>query len=86
MTYTKLETTAGKFKEPVEFEKAIEEALQADGASFIQVKVQVGHVPVPWTALDGTENKYRFIRHIEKTENLQIVKPPKKKITPEDKV
>ena len=28
--------------------------------------------------LDGTENKYRFVRYVEKTENLQIIHPAAK--------
>ncbi len=58
-----------------EFEEAIDDAFQASGASFITVKVQLTTKwPTP-RALDGTENKYRFIRHIEKIENIKIIKP-----------
>ncbi len=58
-----------------EFEEAIDEAFQASGASFITLKVQVPTKRTPRRAFDGTENKYRFIRHIEKTENIHIIKP-----------
>lgn len=69
-----------------EFQKAIDKAFQADGATFMVVKTQLGFLPGTWVAMDGTENKYRFIRYIERTENLQIIKPPKKKLGPEDEV
>ncbi len=61
--------------EPAEFQKAIDEAFKAEGASFIDMKVETE----PWLShpvtLDGTENKYRFIRYIEKTEKMQILMP-----------
>jgi len=61
--------------ETAEFQKAIEGAYKAEGASFIDMKVETE----PWLShpvtLDGTENKYRFIRHIEKTEKVQILMP-----------
>lgn len=57
-----------------EFEKAIDEAFQASGASFITLKVQMSAERPVARALDGTENKYRFIHHIEKTENIKIIK------------
>lgn len=60
-----------------EFQEAIDEAFQASGASFITVKVEVPSKPRPFlqTAYGQIENKYRFIRYIEETENLQIIKP-----------
>ena len=73
-------------RELPEFQKAIDEAFQANGATFIVVKTQTGTLPGAWLALDGTENKYRFIRYVERTENLQIIKPAKKKLLPTDKV
>ena len=63
-----------------EFEKAIDDAFQANQTSFIVVKTEVGYAPVPYAVLDGTENKYRMARYIEKTENIQILKPPAKKV------
>ncbi len=61
-----------------EFQEAIDEAFQAGSASFITVKVEVPSKPRPSlkVAYGGIENKYRFVRYIEKTENLQIFKPP----------
>lgn len=68
---------ASLITQPSEFQKAIDKAFQAKGPSFIVVKVEV-HTRVPRTAIraeDGRENKYRFIRYIEKTENIQVIKP-----------
>ena len=62
-------------REPSEFRRVIDEAFKASGASFIDLKVETE----PWlrhpVTLDGTENKYRFIRYVERTENLEILKP-----------
>lgn len=63
-------------REPAEFEEAIDNAFQAKGASVIIVKVELGGPLVPFAALDGTENKYRFIRYIEQTENIKVIMPP----------
>ena len=61
--------------EPAEFQKAIDEAYRAKGASFIDMKV----VTEPWfrhaVTLDGTENKYKFIRYIEESEKIKILMP-----------
>jgi len=73
-------------KELSKFQEAIDDAFQADGATFIVVKTELGHLPGTWLALDGIENKYRFIRYIERTENIQVIKPAKKKIWPTDEV
>lgn len=62
-------------RELSEFEKAIDLAFQATEATVIVVKVPSGAAPIPFYAMDGIENKYRFIRYIEKTENIQIIKP-----------
>lgn len=58
-----------------EFEEAIDEAFQAKGASFITLKVEMTTKRPPPVTIDCVENKYRFIRYIEKTENIQVIKP-----------
>jgi thiamine pyrophosphate-dependent acetolactate synthase large subunit-like protein len=62
-------------RETSEFQKVLEEAYIAEGASFIDMKVNTE----PWlkhpVTLDGTENKYRFIHHIEDTENIKVLMP-----------
>jgi sulfopyruvate decarboxylase subunit beta len=57
------------------FEKALEEALSGNTLTIIVVKVQPGEEVVPPPQLEGRENKYRFVRHIEKTENIRIINP-----------
>ena len=62
-------------REIPEFEAAIDEAFEGRGTSFIVVKVPPGHRRVPHSILRCAENKFRFVRYIEKTENIQIIKP-----------
>ena len=59
-----------------EFEEAIDKAFLGKGVSFILAKAQVGWAPIGFRALQGSENKYRFVRYVEKSENIQIIKPP----------
>ena len=63
-------------KDAAAFEKAIDDAFQANGASFIVVKTKLERVPLPNAPFEGIENKYRFIRYVEQTENIQIINPP----------
>jgi sulfopyruvate decarboxylase subunit beta len=48
--------------------------LSGDGPSFIGVKVSVERASVPPYPIDEVENKYRFIRYVEKTANVEILK------------
>ena len=55
------------------FAQAVSEALSSDQLTFIGVKVQHGIVPgIASPTTDDTENKYRFMRHIEKLEGRKI--------------
>ncbi len=65
------------------FEKALDAASGANGASFIAAKVKRATRRTPYAPLEGIENKYRFVRYVERTENLQIFKKPKKTL-PQD--
>jgi thiamine pyrophosphate-dependent acetolactate synthase large subunit-like protein len=65
------------------FAKAVEAAFRADGASFIAAKVKPSSRRVGYAPLEGPENKYRFVRYVEKTEKIEILKKPKKKL-PQD--
>lgn len=56
-----------------EFEQAFLRAFRSDDLYFILAKVEAGAGDVPAAALDSQENKYRFVRHIEKSENLKIL-------------
>lgn len=56
-----------------EFEGGFLRASKSDDLYFILVKVDAGAGDVPAAALDSQENKYRFVRYIEKSENLDIL-------------
>src|SRR5262245_28652519 len=56
-----------------DFAKAVQDALAADQLTFIGVKVEHGLVPgIPSPTMYDMENKYRFMRHIEKLEGRKI--------------
>jgi sulfopyruvate decarboxylase subunit beta len=48
--------------------------LSGDGPSFIGVKVSTERASVPPYPIDEVENKYRFIRYVEKSANIEILK------------
>ena len=56
-----------------EFEQGFLRSLKTNDLSFILAKVEVGAGDVPAAALDSAENKYLFVRYIEKSENLKIL-------------
>ena len=56
-----------------EFEHGFLRALKTNDLSFVLAKVEVGAGDVPAAALDSAENKYLFVRYIEKSENLKIL-------------
>jgi sulfopyruvate decarboxylase subunit beta len=56
-----------------EFEEGFLRALKTDDLWFILAKVEAGAGDVPVAALDSAENKYLFVRYIEKSENLKIL-------------
>ena len=57
------------------FTKSVSQALSGDELFFIGVKVEIARTAVPPYPMDEIENKYRFMRHIEKTEKIEIFKP-----------
>ncbi len=57
-----------------EFATFVAEALNGDELFFIGVKVSTERTEVPPYPIDEVENKYRFIRHVEKTEKIAILK------------
>jgi sulfopyruvate decarboxylase subunit beta len=57
-----------------EFRAVVTEALNGRELFFIGAKVTTERTEVPPYPIDEIENKYRFIRHVEKTENLAILK------------
>ena len=54
-----------------EFEQGFSRALKSNDLYFILAKVEAGAGDVPAAALDSQENKYIFVRYIEKSENLK---------------
>ena len=57
------------------FETALDEAARTSGTSYIVAQAEPGS-QVPYAPMDGTENKYRFIAHIEQTEGIQVLQGP----------
>ncbi len=56
------------------FGQIIDEALGLRAPVFVGVKVDGTRTAVPPYPIDEVENKYRFIRHIETTEKIDILK------------
>lgn len=56
-----------------EFEAGFLRALESDDLYFILAKVEAGAGNVPAAPLDSQENKYLFVRYIEKSENIKIL-------------
>jgi sulfopyruvate decarboxylase subunit beta len=61
-------------KSPEAFAEAVGAALRGSELTLIGAKVITGRAEVPPYPMDEVENKYRFIRHIENTEHIQILK------------
>ncbi|MBI2185151.1 MAG: thiamine pyrophosphate-binding protein [Thaumarchaeota archaeon] len=57
-----------------EFEDAARTALTTDGPHFITAKVERGTKKVPIIMTYGRYNKYVFVKHVEKTEGVQILR------------
>ncbi|MBI4284467.1 MAG: thiamine pyrophosphate-binding protein [Chloroflexi bacterium] len=72
-------------REPPEFREAIDEAFRAKEVSFIVAKVDIATRKAPYPTNFGIENKLQFLRYIEKVENIQLLKPPRKML-PQDKL
>jgi sulfopyruvate decarboxylase subunit beta len=56
------------------FTHTVSRAISENELIFIGVKVETTRTDVPPYPMDEVENKYRFIRYIEKTENIEILK------------
>jgi sulfopyruvate decarboxylase subunit beta len=59
---------------PDAFAQAATTALRGNELTVIGAKVTTGRVEVPPYPIDEVENKYRFIRYVESTEHIQILK------------
>ena len=56
------------------FAEAVSRALAERQLTFIGAKVETGRIEVSPYPMDEIENKYRFIRYIEKTEKIEILR------------
>jgi thiamine pyrophosphate-dependent acetolactate synthase large subunit-like protein len=61
---------------PDELRTTFSEALEGRDAAFIGLKVETARSEVPPYPMDEVENKYRFIRHVEQTEGMNILSMP----------
>lgn len=71
-----------------DLEREIEAAMSAEGCRFIDVETDTGPAEVAPFHRDGFEEKYRFVRHIEKIEGKRILtmrKQGKDLMRPEDR-
>jgi sulfopyruvate decarboxylase subunit beta len=57
-----------------EFGQAISVGMRMNELTFIGAKVTTERTEVAPYPLDEVENKYRFIRHVERTEQIEILK------------
>jgi len=59
-----------------ELEQAVSHALGHDGPHFIWARIEAGRAEAPPLRYDELENKYRFIRYIEDSEGINILRVP----------
>lgn len=59
-----------------ELKEAVSHALSHDGPHFICALIEAGRAEAPPLRYDELENKYRFIRYIEATEGVNILRIP----------
>jgi hypothetical protein len=57
-----------------QFAKIVGDALNSDDLCFIGAKVTTERGDARPYPIDEVENKYRFIRHVEKTERIEIIR------------
>jgi sulfopyruvate decarboxylase subunit beta len=69
-----------------EFKAGFLKSLNSSQLHFILAKVEAGAEKVPPAPLDSQENKYSFVRYIEKSEKIDIlVSPPSRAQESQDK-
>ena len=59
-----------------EIKEAVSYALANDGPHFICAHIEPGRAEAPPLRYDELENKYRFVRYIEETEEINILRIP----------
>jgi sulfopyruvate decarboxylase subunit beta len=57
-----------------DFRQSVDVAMKGAELYFVGAKVTAERADVPAYSLDEVENKYRFIRHVEKTAGIEILK------------
>jgi thiamine pyrophosphate-dependent acetolactate synthase large subunit-like protein len=57
-----------------ELKEAVSYALNNDGPHFICANIEAGRAEAPPLKYDELENKYHFIRYIEDTEGINILR------------
>jgi sulfopyruvate decarboxylase TPP-binding subunit len=70
--------SARTVRSPDQLRSAVEAACRGAGPSLIVAKVDREQAFVGPTLMDSKENKYRFVRHIEQSENRTILRPSSK--------
>ena len=61
---------------PQDFAAAVERALRTDGPHFVWCRIEQGRADVPPFPYDELENKYRFVRFVERTTGQRIFQQP----------
>jgi thiamine pyrophosphate-dependent acetolactate synthase large subunit-like protein len=56
-----------------ELDREMDAAFTAGGCRFVDVRTEQGHARVPPRQTDGVEDKYRFVRYVERLEGIQIL-------------
>jgi thiamine pyrophosphate-dependent acetolactate synthase large subunit-like protein len=59
-----------------ELRQAVSHALSHDGPHFIWARIEAGRAESPPLQYDELENKYHFIRYVEETEGINILRVP----------
>ena len=59
-----------------ELKDAVSYALSHDGPHFIWARIEAGRAEAPPLRYDELENKYHFIRYIEESEGINILRVP----------
>ena len=59
-----------------DFEEGFRQALKSSELYFIHAKIGVGTAEVSAAPIDSAENKYNFVRYIEKSEDVKILTSP----------
>lgn len=73
-------TEASTVRTDEEFAAAARTAMTGQALSFVVAKVEPGIAAVPGRPSDGLEERYRFVRHVERLEGKTILAPYRAKL------